>query len=95
MRDKTTSMFYVYVLYSKTYVKIYIGSTSDLNTRFLSHNKLAKKGYTVRYRPWAILYTEQYQTKTEALRREKQLKSAKGREFIWQLIEKLNIESMT
>jgi putative endonuclease len=60
-------MFYVYVLYSKTFDKIYIGFTSDLNARLLSHNKLAKKGYTVRYRPWAILYTEQHQTKAEAL----------------------------
>jgi len=75
-------MFFVYVLYSKTFDKIYIGFTSDLLGRLLSHNKLAKKGYTVRYRPWAILYTEQYQTKAEAITREKQLKSAKGREFI-------------
>ena len=86
-------MFSVYVLYSKTFGKIYIGFTSDLNARFLSHNNLAKKGYTVRYRPWTILYTEQYQTKGEALIREKQLKSAKGREFIWQLVAKLNVEA--
>ena len=84
-------MFYVYVLYSKTFDKIYIGSTSDLSTRFLFHNKLAKKGYTVRFRPWAIAYTEQYQTKAEAITREKQLKSARGREFIWKLVANLNV----
>jgi hypothetical protein len=45
-------MYYVYVLYSKRFNKIYIGCTSDLDARFLSHNKFANKGYTVRYRPW-------------------------------------------
>ena len=49
-------MYTVYVLYSQTYNKIYIGYTSDLTQRFLSHNVLAKKGYTCRYRPWIIAY---------------------------------------
>jgi len=36
-----------------------------------------------------ILLTEDYPTKTEALRREKQLKGGKGREHIWKLVEEL------
>ena len=42
----------VYVLYSKKHNKIYIGYTSDLQDRFRSHNELATKGYTEKYRPW-------------------------------------------
>ena len=61
--------------------KIYIGMTSNLSERFLSHNKLSKKGWTKRYRPWEIIYTEKYPTKTEALKREKELKTARGRIF--------------
>ncbi|MHA8075018.1 GIY-YIG nuclease family protein, partial [Aquirufa sp. TARAVU-A1A] len=34
------------VLYSATFDKIYIGYTSDLISRFHSHNSLAKSGYT-------------------------------------------------
>jgi putative endonuclease len=46
--------FSVYVLYSPLYDKIYIGHTSDLESRLLSHNFLATKGYTLRYRPWTL-----------------------------------------
>jgi putative endonuclease len=79
-------MFTVYVLYSPTFNQIYIGFTSDIKNRLLSHNELATKGHTIKYRPWTIAYTEEYQTKTEALKREKQLKSANGRKFVWDTI---------
>ncbi|MFN0257466.1 GIY-YIG nuclease family protein [Pedobacter ureilyticus] len=75
-------MFTVYILYSKQFNKVYIGYTSNLEQRLLSHNVLATKGYTIKFRPWEILHTELFETKSEALKREKQLKSAKGREFI-------------
>ncbi|HCE53889.1 MAG TPA: hypothetical protein DER05_02360 [Lutibacter sp.] len=35
------SEFVTYVLYSKNYNKIYIGFTSNLIVRFLSHNKFS------------------------------------------------------
>ena len=75
-------MFTVYVLYSETFDKIYIGYTSNLEQRFLSHNELGKKGWTIKFRPWKILYTEEYETKSEALKREKELKSSRGRNWI-------------
>ena len=80
-------MFIVYVLYSESYSKIYIGYTSNLAQRFLSHNELAKKGYTIKFRPWKIIYSENFDSKSNALKREKELKSAKGRTFIWNLIK--------
>jgi len=79
-------MFTVYALYSPSHQKIYIGFTSDLEQRLLSHNSLGKKGWTIKYRPWKLAYTEEFETKKEAMRREKQLKSAKGREFIWEVV---------
>jgi len=79
-------MFTVYVLYSAKFNQIYIGFTSDLVNRFLSHNELATKGHTIKYRPWVIAYTEEYKTKSEAMKRESQLKSANGRKFIWEII---------
>ncbi len=74
--------FTVYVLYSKTHDKIYVGFTSDLDNRLLSHNELATKGWTIKFRPWVVVHTESFQSKKEAMTREKQLKSARGREFI-------------
>ncbi|MHB1105698.1 MAG: GIY-YIG nuclease family protein [Lutibacter sp.] len=47
------SEFVTYVLYSKNYNKIYIGFTSNLIVRFLSHNKLGK-GFTAKYSPWEV-----------------------------------------
>ncbi len=81
-------IFTVYVLYSIKFDKIYVGYTSDLEQRLLSHNVFATKGYTIRYRPWEVLFTEQFGSKTEATKREKQLKSGVGREMIWNLIRR-------
>ena len=75
-------MFIVYALHSVQFDKIYIGFTSNLEERLLSHNQLSKKGYTVKYRPWELFYTENCETKAEAMKRENQLKSARGREFL-------------
>jgi putative endonuclease len=80
-------MFHVYVLYSEKFQKIYIGMTSNLEQRFKSHNELGTKGWTIQFRPWQIVYQEQFAEKKNALTREKQLKAAKGREFIWALIK--------
>jgi putative endonuclease len=74
-------MYTVYVLFSKDHNKIYVGYTSDLEARLRSHNKLATKGWTVKFRPWEAVYTEVYNIKSEALKREKELKSAKGRDM--------------
>ncbi|HVW12373.1 MAG TPA: GIY-YIG nuclease family protein [Mucilaginibacter sp.] len=79
-------MFTVYALYSQKFNKIYIGYSSDSANRIVSHNELGTNGYTLRYRPWIIVHTEEFETKTEALKREKQLKSAKGRQFIWNIV---------
>jgi len=80
-------LFTVYVLYSDSFQKIYIGGSSDLKSRIESHNSLNDKGYTKRYRPWKVVYTEEFNAKAEAMKRERQLKSAKGREFVWNLIK--------
>ena len=80
-------MFTVYVLYSKSYDKIYIGFTSNLEQRLLSHNELGKKGWTIKFRPWQLIHTEVFQFKPDAMKREKQLKTATGRNFIWSFIK--------
>ena len=74
-------MFTTYVLYSKEFDKIYIGQTSDLDKRIDQHN-LGKHRYTKRYIPWNVLYTEEFNTRSEAMKREKELKSHQGRNFI-------------
>ena len=82
-------MFYVYALYSSKFNKIYVGQTCDLENRLIEHNS-GLSFYTKRFIPWKIIYTEEFETRREALTREKQLKSQKGREFIWNIIKKNN-----
>ncbi len=80
-------MYVVYALYSKKFDKIYIGFTSNLMERFKSHNELSKKGWTVSFRPWKIIFQQEHILKSDAMKREKQLKSASGRDFIRSLIK--------
>jgi putative endonuclease len=85
---KAFFMYIVYVLYSVAYDKIYIGYTSNLENRFKSHNELGTKGWSIRFRPWSILLTENFDLKSSAMKREKQLKSATGRAFIKEMVRK-------
>ena len=48
----------------------------------LSHNRLATKGWTIKFRPWEVVYTENCVDKPSAMKREKELKSSRGRDFI-------------
>ncbi|MFC4871086.1 GIY-YIG nuclease family protein [Negadavirga shengliensis] len=81
-------MYTVYALYSADFDKLYIGYTSNLEQRLKSHNELGKKDWTKRYRPWILVHSESFQDKTSAIRREKELKTGRGREFLRKLIPK-------
>ncbi len=76
-------MFTVYVIYNKTTEKIYIGQTSNLQERIVAHNKKYGNHFTTKSQgKWELIYKESATTRSEALTREKQLKSYRGREFI-------------
>ena len=75
-------MFYTYVLYSEQFQKIYVGYTSDIEGRLSAHNHPSNKGWTKSYQPWRILFYEEYENQREAIIREKELKTGKGRDFI-------------
>ena len=75
-------MYTLYILKSKKFDKTYVGITSNLITRFHAHNTYSKKGWTKNFRPWKVIYTEQFIEKREALAREKWFKSGIGRRFI-------------
>lgn len=76
-------MFYVYVIYNSTVKKTYTGQTKNLDERLIMHNNKVLNGYTSRFDgKWEIVYKEKYKTRGEAIKREKQLKSFRGRQFI-------------
>ena len=80
--------FVVYILFSKKFDKTYVGFTSNLIQRIKSHNFLATKGYTIRYRPWVVIENHFFNSKKEAMQMEKFYKTGKGREIIKKIIEK-------
>jgi putative endonuclease len=88
-------MFVTYVLYSNKFDKIYIGYTNSLIERFHSHNNLSKKDYTINYRPWIVAYVEFFDSKAEALTREKELKSSVGRRFIREYLKNCGLISVS
>jgi len=80
-------LFTVYALYSVNHDKIYIGFTSNLTARLAAHHAERGKGFTHAYRPWKVVHTEHFESKAEAQKREKQLKSSRGRTFIRDIIK--------
>jgi putative endonuclease len=74
--------FTVYVLYSYSSGKFYTGFSSDFITRFKFHNYKSTKGFTTRYRPWYCIHVEFFEEKALAMKREKELKSGKGRDWV-------------
>ncbi len=77
--------FIVYILFSETKNRFYIGFTSDMQQRIMRHNQKSK-GFTGNVNDWKIVYTEKYNSKEEAYTREQQIKSWKSRIKIQELI---------
>lgn len=83
-------MFYVYILQSLIDNKRYIGHTSDLGKRLKWHN-LGKVNSTKSRRPFKIVYSEVFDSKPKAVRRELKLKSLKGGDIIKKLISEYSL----
>ncbi|MCA9369639.1 MAG: GIY-YIG nuclease family protein [Pseudomonadales bacterium] len=88
--DSPIPPYYTYCIYNPTAHKIYIGITQHLNNRLDQHNQqlpVKKPSFTHRFPPfWEYLYIELCGEKSTALYREKQLKSSRGRSFLWSLL---------
>jgi putative endonuclease len=82
-------MYIVYALLNKRNDKIYIGQTNDIEKRLQQHkDKISSRSYTARFEgDWELIYKEEKPTREEALIREKQLKSFRGRQFIRQQVK--------
>ena len=83
-------MYFTYILQSESTGKYYIGSTDGLDRRVRQHNDPDYRGSktTKRFKgPWKLAYAESFKTRSEAMIREKQLKSWKSKKAIQKLIE--------
>ncbi|MCP2028031.1 putative endonuclease [Flavobacterium sp. HSC-32F16] len=78
-------MFYIYIIYSKTLDKYYIGSCQDIERRLQDHLN-GRSTFTKTAKDWELKYFETFLTRSEACRRELQIKKMKSRKYIENLI---------
>ncbi|MEI9958790.1 MAG: GIY-YIG nuclease family protein [Ferruginibacter sp.] len=78
--------FFVYILQSMKDFSFYVGQCNDLDWRVSKHNEGMSR-YTATKRPWRLVYFEMYNSRSEALKREKQIKNMKSKIYIQNLIQ--------
>lgn len=83
--------YYLYILASAGVEnRRYVGTTENLERRIAKHNRREVRS-TKAYAPWIVIYRETYSTKTEARKRELELKkNTKKRLLLFRAIEKKN-----
>ena len=80
-------MYYtVYIIYSSTADKFYVGFTGDIPDERLRKHNSNHNGFTGRFNDWQIVFKEIFETKKEAMVREKEIKGWKSRIKIEKLI---------
>ncbi len=85
-------MFGVYILRSKTTGRFYTGSTANLTRRLEEHNS-GLSSSTKHGGPWELLHHEEYPTRADAMRRERELKTGKGRDELARLFPRQGARS--
>ncbi len=80
-------MFVVYILQSESTGKYYVGHTANISDRLQRHNSNREKSTKIKG-PWKIIRKENYKLRSEAIKREKIIKSYKGgnefKKLLWQ-----------
>ena len=69
--------YFLYILWSKSACKFYVGISEDPHTRLAQHNE-GRSTWTARNRPWELVHVESYENYSEARKREVCLKRQKG-----------------
>ncbi len=73
--------YFTYILKSKNFDKFYIGNTENLVKRVKEHNAGKTKSIKA-FIPYELIYYEIFDSRTEAVLKEKYFKSGVGREYL-------------
>ena len=79
-------MYFVYILYSAKCDKFYVGHTDAIDRRLYEHNHSKGGKFSKGCAPWVVVYSEQFSTRVEAVKRELEIKKRKSRKYIQMLI---------
>jgi putative endonuclease len=74
MYPEKIHIYFVYILTNSNNTVLYTGVTNDLERRCFEHKQKRIKGFTYKYNVDKLIYFEQFDSITEAIAREKQIK---------------------
>ncbi len=94
MNSVVEMVYKIYILYSKKYLRTYVGFSGDLTARLIRHNS-GQVASTKRYRPWQLIYEEEIEGYKEARKRELYFKSGAGRRKIKLIFDTLKLNQET
>lgn len=81
-------MYSIYILFSLKTNKYYVGSTDDLQGRLKHHNAGSTPSTKSGAPNWEIRYTETVPNRVAALKREREIKKKKSRNYIEWMLQK-------
>jgi putative endonuclease len=86
-------MFSIYIIYSESADKYYVGYSENVYRRVKKHNSSPFKTYTSKFRPWVLKASfEVGEDRGRAMKIEKYIKKQKSRKFIEKIIDNINNE---
>ncbi len=81
-------MFYIYIIYSPSSDKYYVGYSIDPQRRWIEHNTKTFETYTSKHRPWFLkAYFECGDSEAQAILIERFIKKQKSRKLLEQLCD--------
>lgn len=79
--------YYIYILFSQSINRFYIGYSGDVTKRVKQHNENTSDKYTGRAKDWVIKAVFKTPTKSDAIVLERFLKKQKSSVFIEKIID--------
>lgn len=77
------SLHYVYIIYSESFDRFYIGETVDVAGRIMQHNTGFYDGSSTKYASdWSLYLSIRCENRIQALKLERFIKQMKSRKFI-------------
>jgi putative endonuclease len=77
--------YFLYILKSKSILKYYTGISLNPERRLEFHNTI-EKGFTSRYRPWKIVFKQEFESRQLAQLAERKIKKWKSIEMIEKIV---------
>jgi len=88
LSKSTFEMFYIYILFSKSANKYYVGHSNNVDRRLFEHNNPIFKTFTSKFIPWELVFAfEIGENRAIAMKAEKIIKNKKSKQYILKLIE--------